>query len=659
MPGRPQSMREARAGGLRCPLLRLPPPGRRGPPRPAPARAARRPGGGWPARGASPAGSPPTPPRARRCCAEALAAGHEGVVVKAVSSPYEAGRRGKAWRKVKVARTLDLVVLGAEWGHGRRQGWLSNLHLGARRPRTGGFVMVGKTFKGMTDETLRLADGALPRAGDATGTGITVFVRPELVAEIALDGVQASTRYPGGVALRFARLKRYRDDKSPAEADTIDSSGPSCRRAEADDDVNVHTLTASEAAGLIRQGRLSPVALVEGALERIDDLDQQVRAWVCVDREGGPGQRRGTGGRGVGGPDPGGAARHPRRREGHLRRGRHGHHGGGGVVRPPAGHRGRHRRRSAAPRGCDHCWARPSPPRSPSSTRPLPATPGISGTRPAARRAARRRRWRPGWSRCPSAPRPSVRPSTSRVLRSRGLKPAFGTVGRGGMTPLAPSLDHVGIFCRSSADAALTLDVLAGRLTSPPSSQGDTGRPPRLGVARQLLAMAGPEVTGHLDAVATSLRSAGAVVEDVDLPPGHEGFFEAGLVVLKVEAAAIHAERFAARRGQYRPKIRELIEKGMQVAPADYHRAKEHLRRFQGEMAVLLGRVDAAARPDGRRAGARRAGVDREPRPVRGRHVHRVSGHRPALGPGRQRPAARRPTRGRHGEQTPRRGVLV
>jgi DNA ligase-1 len=152
----------------------------------------------------------------------ALAAGHEGVVVKGAASTYEAGRRGKSWRKVKVARTFDLVVLGAEWGHGRRKGWLSNLHLGARDPRTGGFVMVGKTFKGLTDATLAWQTERFLEL-ETHREGITVFVRPEVVAEIALDGVQTSTRYPGGVALRFARLKTYRSDKDPADADTIDS----------------------------------------------------------------------------------------------------------------------------------------------------------------------------------------------------------------------------------------------------------------------------------------------------------------------------------------------------------------------------------------------------------------------------------------------------
>jgi DNA ligase-1 len=161
------------------------------------------------------------PNEAARVLDEALAAGHEGVVVKDAASTYVAGRRGKAWRKVKPVRTYDLVVLGAEWGHGRRQGWLSNLHLGARDPETGAFVMVGKTFKGMTDELLGWQTAALLER-ETNRRGIAVLVRPELVVEIALDGVQASTRYPGGVALRFARVKRYRPDKHAAEADTID-----------------------------------------------------------------------------------------------------------------------------------------------------------------------------------------------------------------------------------------------------------------------------------------------------------------------------------------------------------------------------------------------------------------------------------------------------
>jgi DNA ligase-1 len=161
------------------------------------------------------------PRTADRVLAESLAAGHEGVVVKDAASLYAAGRRGKAWRKVKPVRTYDLVVLAAEWGHGRRQGWLSNLHLGARDPATGEFVMVGKCFKGLTDELLEWQTKAL--LGLESGRrGIAVYVRPELVVEIAIDGVQRSTRYPGGVALRFARVKRYRPDKRADEADTID-----------------------------------------------------------------------------------------------------------------------------------------------------------------------------------------------------------------------------------------------------------------------------------------------------------------------------------------------------------------------------------------------------------------------------------------------------
>jgi DNA ligase 1 len=161
------------------------------------------------------------PEQGARVLEQALAAGHEGAVVKDAASLYAAGRRGKAWRKVKPVRTYDLVVLAAEWGHGRRQGWLSNLHLGARDPASGGFVMVGKCFKGLTDELLRRQTEEL-LARETGRRGITVHVRPELVVEIALDGVQASTRYAGGVALRFARVKRYRPDKDAAEADTID-----------------------------------------------------------------------------------------------------------------------------------------------------------------------------------------------------------------------------------------------------------------------------------------------------------------------------------------------------------------------------------------------------------------------------------------------------
>jgi len=153
---------------------------------------------------------------------DALARGHEGIMVKSLSAPYAAGRRGSAWLKVKKARTLDLVVLAVEWGSGRRKGWLSNIHLGARDPVTGSFVMLGKTFKGMTDEMLAWQTQEL-LARETHREGHIVHVRPELVVEIAFNEVQRSSHYPGGVALRFARVKGYRSDKSPSEADTIDA----------------------------------------------------------------------------------------------------------------------------------------------------------------------------------------------------------------------------------------------------------------------------------------------------------------------------------------------------------------------------------------------------------------------------------------------------
>jgi DNA ligase-1 len=153
--------------------------------------------------------------------ADALARGHEGVMVKALDAPYEAGSRGASWLKVKRAHTLDLVVLAAEWGHGRRHGWLSNLHLGARDP-AGGWVMLGKTFKGMTDELLAWQTRELLARATARDA-YTVHVRPELVVEIAFNDLQASPHYPGGLALRFARVKGYRPDKRADEADTIDT----------------------------------------------------------------------------------------------------------------------------------------------------------------------------------------------------------------------------------------------------------------------------------------------------------------------------------------------------------------------------------------------------------------------------------------------------
>jgi DNA ligase-1 len=153
---------------------------------------------------------------------EGLRSGHEGVVVKNLAAGYDAGRRGSAWVKVKPVHTLDLVVLAVEQGSGRRQGWLSNIHLGARDPETGEFVMLGKTFKGMTDEMLAWQTERFTEL-ETSRTSYVVHVRPEQVVEVAFDGVQRSTRYPGGMALRFARVVRYRDDKSSADADTIDT----------------------------------------------------------------------------------------------------------------------------------------------------------------------------------------------------------------------------------------------------------------------------------------------------------------------------------------------------------------------------------------------------------------------------------------------------
>lgn len=151
---------------------------------------------------------------------DTIARGHEGLMAKALSSTYEAGNRGSNWLKLKPAHTLDLVIIAAEWGSGRRRGWLSNLHLAAYDPDADDFVMLGKTFKGLTDELLEWQTKQL-LARETRRDDYTVYVRPELVAEIAFNDIQASPRYPGGLALRFARLKRYRSDKAPNMADTI------------------------------------------------------------------------------------------------------------------------------------------------------------------------------------------------------------------------------------------------------------------------------------------------------------------------------------------------------------------------------------------------------------------------------------------------------
>ncbi|HUL99332.1 MAG TPA: ATP-dependent DNA ligase [Mycobacterium sp.] len=163
------------------------------------------------------------PHEAGRFLDATLAAGHEGVMAKSLTAPYEAGRRGTGWLKVKPVHTLDLVVLAVEWGSGRRTGKLSNIHLGARDPETGEWKMLGKTFKGMTDAMLEWQTQRFMELADGPNDGYVVKLRPEQVVEIAFDGVQGSTRYPGGMALRFARVLRYREDKSPAEADTIDT----------------------------------------------------------------------------------------------------------------------------------------------------------------------------------------------------------------------------------------------------------------------------------------------------------------------------------------------------------------------------------------------------------------------------------------------------
>jgi DNA ligase-1 len=153
---------------------------------------------------------------------DAVRRGHEGVMVKSLTVPYEAGRRGSGWVKVKQTHTLDLLVLAAEWGHGRRTGWLSNLHLGARDEETGDFVMLGKTFKGLTDELLRWQTERFQQL-EVSRDEYTVYLRPEVVVEVAFDGVQTSPRYPGGMALRFARVIRYREDKTPADVDSLQS----------------------------------------------------------------------------------------------------------------------------------------------------------------------------------------------------------------------------------------------------------------------------------------------------------------------------------------------------------------------------------------------------------------------------------------------------
>jgi DNA ligase-1 len=177
------------------------------------------------------------PELARAFVERAIALGHEGVVVKSLSASYDAGRRGAAWLKVKPVHTLDLVILAAEWGSGRRSGLLSNVHLGARDASSGAFVMLGKTFKGMTDEMLAWQTAEfLKRIREREGH--IMHLRPELVAEVAFDGVQQSSQYPGGLSLRFARVRRYRPDKRPEDADTLEQVRSIFERSRKTDDAN-------------------------------------------------------------------------------------------------------------------------------------------------------------------------------------------------------------------------------------------------------------------------------------------------------------------------------------------------------------------------------------------------------------------------------------
>lgn len=358
-----------------------------------------------------------------------------------------------------------------------------------------------------------------------------------------------------------------------------------------------HTLTVGEASALIREGRLSPVALVERALHRIESLDEQVRAWVCVDREA----ARATA-----------AEREAEAQTGRFRGALHGIPVGvkdifdvAGMVTKagaaPFAHRmatedaaavALLRRAGAIVLGktvtTEFAFLDPAETRNPWNLR---HTPGGSSSGSAAAVAARMVPLAIGSQTIGSTLRPAG------YCGVVGLKPAYGTISCAGMSPLAESLDHVGILCRSVADAGSVLEVLAGRSASPEGSVGSVTRPPRFGVAGRLLGTAGPEVADHLEAVAETLRQAGALVEDVDLPASYKGLYEAGMVVLQVEAAAVHASRFAAHRDDYRPKIRELIEAGMQVASAEYDRAQQHRRRFREEMADLLDRVDALLSP--------------------------------------------------------------
>jgi Asp-tRNA(Asn)/Glu-tRNA(Gln) amidotransferase A subunit family amidase len=359
----------------------------------------------------------------------------------------------------------------------------------------------------------------------------------------------------------------------------------------------VHSFTVSEASALIRDGRLSPVSLVEGLLERIEAL-RELRAWVHVDRDGALATAR---------------ERAAEAAAGRIRGGLHGIPVGvkdifdvAGMVTTagaaPFAHRratedavavARLRRAGAVVVGktktTEFAFLDPTDTRNPWNPG---HTPGGSSSGSAAAVAAGMVPLALGSQTIGSTLRPAA------YCGVVGLKPAYGTIDRRGMTPLAPSLDHVGVFCRSVADAALALEVLADRQALSAETAGGHGdRPFRLGMPRRMVARVGWEVAEHLDAVAGTLRRAGAEVEDIDLPASHIGFYEAGFVVLQVEAAAAHAERFAAHGHEYQPKIRELIEAGMKVSPEQYARAQEHRRRFTEAMTDLLATFDALLAP--------------------------------------------------------------
>lgn len=386
--------------------------------------------------------------------------------------------------------------------------------------------------------------------------------------------------------------------------------------ARAGTDRPTHTLTVTEATARIRAGQLSPLALVEALLARIEALDPQVRAWVTLDRHG--------------------ALATARQREAEAQASRfrgplHGvpvglkdiFHVAGMVTTAGAGpfaHErptedatavARLRQAGAIVLGktttAEFAFFDPAETRNPWN---LEHTPGGSSSGSAAAVAARMVPLALGSQTLGSTLRPA---GYCGVI---GFKPTHGRISCRGMLPLAWGLDHVGIFCRSVADAALALEVLAGHDPGDPHSlrepavdytgalSGASNRPdrdgwrPRLGLARQhLIERADPEVAAHIYTVAETLARAGASLEEIELPRSFEALFQAGVRVMQVAAAAVHAERFAVHADQYRPKIRALIEAGMQISGVDYVEAEQHCRRFREEMTPLLEDTDALLMP--------------------------------------------------------------